>query len=727
MNHGLWSKFTMKHQLSKKLTGLGLIAVSLLIAGHVSAQNEEAAGAVDDSTITYPAAFFAEYSPVSVNDMINVIPGVNLSGGGRRGGNRRGLGSGENEILINGQRMTGKSNSGRDQLSRISASQVDYIEIIRGSSEELDVRNSGQTLNVVLLDSGSRRSINTEVNMDRYEDGTLDPGGKVSMSGQTGSFSYLLSAEAEPRYNNNIRNESSYDPDYTLKETIYEESVREETDLAVSSAFSYQFSKDLFQINALYGERSPPTDTERFITDQSLALPETRLEREESQFDRYNWEIGGDWEHSFDDGSKYRVLFIVNDQEGQNVRERFKVADDGTKNKDLFLYNLGRDRERIIRTSYTFNLAEAHGVEVGVERAQTIRNSDLRIGIPSTSGTPSDSVGGLVPLVIPNSTSEVEEIRYESFAVHNWQINDRMSLESTLLFEQSEISQSGDVSLSRDFNFVRPKIDYRFDLTSSMQFRASIERDISQLSFSDFSASTDNSDDDKDTELGNPNIVQEQSWVYTLNLEYRLPNNVGVLNSSVFYREIEDVIDRVDISTGPDNLSSTRGNIGDGERWGLNLSASLRLGFLGLPSALLNTNLSLQDSEIVDPFLGTTRRMRNNSRGFAGMGYRHDLTQYNMNYGFNYSYGLNGGTGRTSIDVDDIETYRNEPNLTLFMEKQAFGGTTFRLEAQNSLDSISCRERIRFDGATKNGVIEEIENSCNGSGPKFAVKVRRTF
>ena len=72
----------------------------------------------DDSSVIYDASFFAEFSPVNVNDMINLIPGVNIAMDYRGGSNnRRGLGPGENEILINGQRQTGKNNEGRSQLS----------------------------------------------------------------------------------------------------------------------------------------------------------------------------------------------------------------------------------------------------------------------------------------------------------------------------------------------------------------------------------------------------------------------------------------------------------------------------------------------------------------------------------------------------------------------------------------------------------------------------------
>jgi len=715
----------LEKQLKLRLVGLGLLSLAISHANLATAQ-EGFEDPLDDSTITYSADYFEEYSPVSVNDMINIIPGVDLNRRGGGNNNRRGLGAGENEVLINGQRMTGKSNSARDQLNRISADQVEYIEIIRGSSEELDVRNSGQVVNVVLSDAQSRRSVNTEINMDRYRDGSIGPGAKASVAGQSGAFNYLVGLEADPRFRKQVRDEVSYDPDYAIQEAVHEEDFREDTEFSVTSAFGYQMENDLLQLNAQYGYRNPPRSVERSITDFSLLQPVTRRETEERDFERYEWEIGGDWEHNFADNSKYRVLFIANDRQGEGYRERFQIDTDGNLDKNLFLYNLGRDRERIVRTSYTFDPAQDHGLELGIEGAQTIRDSDLRLGLAGT-GEPSDLVGGLVPVSVSNAGSQVEEIRFETFAVHNWQLSDRVSLESTLLYETSEISQTGDVFIQRDFNFLRPKINYIFNVTPSLQMRASVEKDVSQLSFSDFSANTDNSDEDKNTEQGNPNIVQEKSWVYEVAMEYRLPNNVGVLNSKVFYREIEDVIDRVDVTTDPDTPLSARGNIGDGERWGLELGASSRLGAIGLPNALLTANLNLQDSEVLDPFLGIERRMQNNSRGWANLGFRHDVLTMNMNYGFNFGKPFNGGTGRTTIDIDDIETETREPFLTMFMEKQAFNGTTFRLEAQNSLDSVQCRERIRYLGRTSAGIVEEIEDSCQGEGRTFSLRIRKSF
>ena len=127
----------------------------------------------EQSTVVYNSDYFDQWSPVTAQDMIDRIPGLTQGGSSRggfggsggfsgggfsgfRGGSRggRGFGNGNrgSEILINGKRTAGKNNSTGTQLARITFDQVDYIEIIRGTSGELDVRGSGQVVNVVLTD-----------------------------------------------------------------------------------------------------------------------------------------------------------------------------------------------------------------------------------------------------------------------------------------------------------------------------------------------------------------------------------------------------------------------------------------------------------------------------------------------------------------------------------------------------------------------------------------------
>ena len=717
----------MKRRLASFFTILAL-SPSLGLSQNPESPTETAPepASVDDLSVVYEAAYFDQFQPVSVNDMVSRIPGIGLALGGGGGGGCRGLGGGACEILINGQRITGKSNEGRSQLSRISADDVDYIEIIRGTSEEIDVRGGGQVVNIVLRAAQSRSSIAAEISTDRMQDSKLAPGARLSYSVQNGNLNYLFHIQSDPNYVNQVIRESSFDPEGVATERRLEESTRDQTNYETSVNLGYQFEKSMVQLNALYGQTAPPTDITRGIIGLAEDNPSVNLEREANQGRRDNWELGGDYEYSFDNRSKFRFLFIVNDRDFDFTRERFQVGSD-EETKDLFLFSAARDRERIARSSYTFNLLAGQAIETGVEIAQTIRDSEIRLGNDDEGGEPSAAHGGLFPVDVDNALSSVEEIRSEYFAIHNWQLTDSMSLETALVYESSEITQSGDVGNSRSFGFFKPRVDYRYNLTESLQFRATAEKTVSQLSFSDFSATTDNSDDDQDTIAGNPNIRQEQTWRYDLNLEYRLPNNIGVLNSKFYYRDVSDVIDRIDVSPSPDNLQSARGNIGNGTRYGLNLDASTQLSYLGLPNALFTVRLGINESELLDPFLGIERRFGWSRRWNGRTEFRHDVNKYNLSYGFNYSTQAREGSNYTRIDVFDIEREIPDYDLNLFFEKRAFGGVTFRFDMRNANDRNFCRERTRFDGATVDGIVEEIENSCRQPGVRYSLKIRNTF
>ncbi len=717
----------MKRRLASFFTILAL-SPSLGLSQNPESPTETAPepASVDDLSVVYEAAYFDQFQPVSVNDMVSRIPGIGLALGGGGGGGGRGLGGGAGEILINGQRITGKSNEGRSQLSRISADDVDYIEIIRGTSEEIDVRGGGQVVNIVLRAAQSRSSIAAEISTDRMQDSKLAPGARLSYSGQNGNLNYLFHIQSDPNYVNQVIRESSFDPEGVATERRLEESTRDQTNYETSVNLGYQFEKSMVQLNALYGQTAPPTDITRGIIGLAEDNPSVNLEREANQGRRDNWELGGDYEYSFDNRSKFRFLFIVNDRDFDFTRERFQVGSD-EETKDLFLFSAARDRERIARSSYTFNLLAGQAIETGVEIAQTIRDSEIRLGNDDEGGEPSAAHGGLFPVDVDNALSSVEEIRSEYFAIHNWQLTDSMSLETALVYESSEITQSGDVGNSRSFGFFKPRVDYRYNLTESLQFRATAEKTVSQLSFSDFSATTDNSDDDQDTIAGNPNIRQEQTWRYDLNLEYRLPNNIGVLNSKFYYRDVSDVIDRIDVSPSPDNLQSARGNIGNGTRYGLNLDASTQLSYLGLPNALFTVRLGINESELLDPFLGIKGRFGWSRRWNGRTEFRHDVNKYNLSYGFNYSTQAREGSNYTRIDVFDIEREIPDYDLNLFFEKRAFGGVTFRFDMRNANDRNFCRERTRFDGATVDGIVEEIENSCRQPGVRYSLKIRNTF
>ena len=700
----------------------------------------------DDSTVVYPASYFTEFAPVTAQDMLDRIPGAGgggssgfsgggfpggssggfSRGGGGRGGRGFGGGSRGSEILINGKRTAGKNNSTGGQLDRITAEQVDYIQIIRGTSGELDVRGSGRVINVVLFEQLTSSSISYEASASRSRDHTVKPGGDLSYSGQRGGLNFLFNANVQKPYSDYISKENSILGDFSPNDLVREDRVTEGDTAMFSTNLDYEInSNSSARINALFREGDGPTELFRRTTDLKVNPNTVMLQREESPTETDNWEIGGDYEYNTARGDRFKILFISNEATFETTRQRWDVEDDGSETKNLFLDNASTTRERIVRSSYTMDILQGQDIEFGAERAQTILDSNLALGLASSTGTPSADFGGLVPISVANANSSVEEIRVESFVIHNWIFNPRMSLETSVLYENSEITQSGDVSKKRDFDFIKPKVDFRYDLTPTIQLRGSIEKVVEQLSFNDFVAATDRNDEDSNIQAGNENLRQEWYWKYDINAEYRLPNDIGVVSGNIFFEDWQDRIERIDVSPSEDNLQAANGNIGDGQAWGVNLSASIRMRMIDMPNLLISSRLSLADSRITDPFLGIERRMRYKDRGRWTMGFRHDISRWNMNYGLTWSQEFTGNSKR--YDIDDIEISSRDPFTNAFVEVIAFGGTTFRLEAFSFNNAKFCRERQRFVGRISDGILEEIEDQCGNSGRRLSLRVSGTF
>ena len=694
-------------------------------AGATPVESPENADESANSTVVYSSDFFSQYNPVTANDMLDRIPGISLGGGGPGGrGGDRGLGTGGN-LLINGQRIAGKGNSARDQLDRITAAEVDRIEIIRDTSGALNVRGASEVINVILLASQSRSSTTVELVNRLNHDDTLETGGSVAWSQQVGNFQALVNLEARPNYENRDNREVRLGPNNELVGTLFETNIRDQQEHTLSTNLSYSLGAHRMQLNALISEGDHPRPVRRDFVDFTDAGLVNRIEEEDVNKEERNWEVGGDYEFSFDDGSRLSVLFVANNEIRNTVRERYSAnpAEVGLS-KNLFIDSRQERQEFIVQGNYNFSINEAQSLRVGIESADTQLDSSLLIGSSFGSEPASTSVGGLSPLLsVSNPGTKVQEIRYEGFAFHNWTLSDRSSLESSLVYETSEISQTGAVSKTRDFQFWRPSFDYRFNITENFRFRGTVKRSVSQLSFSSFAATTNEEDRDLNALAGNPELEPQTSWDYEGQLEYRLPNDGGVISSSISYSDIDNYIGRINATIDPEEPLSATGNVAPAKRWAMFNRASIRLNKLNLPNAILGVTLGLFDSEIIDPFLKTKQRI--GGRGFAGINFRHDITSLGLSYGIDYSHSIWGGN--YDIDIRTITRNDRERSLDLFVSKVWFKDWTFRLESDNTLDASRCRYRQRFNGTTIDGDISLIQDSCSSRYRRLNLSIQTTF
>ncbi len=715
--------------MKKKITGLICLLAPLFtaisgFAQEADVERQQVNPGDADSTVVYSAEFFAQYNPITASDMLDRIPGVNIFGGGPGGGGGRGLGTGGN-LLINGQRIAGKDNSARDQLDRITAAEVERIEIIRDTSGELNVRGAGEVINIILTAVPSRSSTTAELVQRLNHDDTYEVGGSLAWSQQIGNFQSLVNVESRPRYENRDNREVRVTSDGELLGTLFETRIRDQDEQSFSTNMSYSTGPHRMQFNALISEGDHPRPIRRDFVDFFDSGPIESIQEEQIQNEESNWEVGGDYEFSFEDGSRLAVLFVVNDEIRNFVRERFEADPaDEPLTKNLFIDSKRENKEFIVQTNYNFSLDDSQSLRIGLERANNQLDSTLLIGSSFGSEPPSDAFGGLSPLPsISNPGTHVEEIRYEGFAFHNWTINDRASLESSIVYETSEISQSGVVSKTRDFQFWRPSFDFRYNFADNFRFRGTVQRNVSQLSFSTFAATTNEEDRDRDAFAGNPELEPQTGWNYEGELEYRLPNDGGVLSTSLFYNDIDNRIGRINATIDPNEPLSATGNVGPAWQIGWFTRASIRLNAFNLPNAIVSARMGIFDSEILDPFIN--QKVRTGGRGFGNFEFRQDITELGLSYGAEYRHSIWGGF----YDINIVTRTRNDRQRTLdlFVQKVWFDDWIFRLETDNTLDASECRYRERYDPSIINGAIELIQDSCSSRYRRWILSVQTTF
>ncbi len=673
-----------------------------------------------NTDVSYPASYFQQWNPVTAADMVERIPGIAiaLEDNSSANQNDRGLGSAES-ILINGRRLSGKDNDAQSQLDRIPFDQVSHIEIIRGTSVELvGVRNEGQIINVVTLQN-SNMTMTAGAGMVGYQDGHVEPQATWVLNGSGNALDYRLGLERRPEYQviQSIEESVYGTGDFSPNDLRLTTDTTDQVNQILTANTAYQINpQQSLVLNLQYEQSDPPRSIDRTIVNYNFQPPAIFREREDFDASRDSWEIGADYNLAFADNSNLQLLTINNQQDSKSQRNRYRVLANQRLQQDLSIRNNTVDSERIIRAVYNRPVTAAQSVEFGVERAQTTLETSLSLARLGSGDE-------LVNVPVPNANSEIEEVRYEGFVVHNWQLNTRMRLESTLLYEVSEITQTGEVNKSRDFSFLRPKLDYRFNITPTLQFQFAIEKFVAQLSFSDFAANTDPRDEERDTVAGNPELRQQQSWRYTSTLEYRFSESRGVINVRAWHWDVSDAIGRIDVSTTNAPLQSAAGNIGDGEVQAVQINASFR----PQPNLLLSAGVLARASKVIDPFSGQSRRLVPNDRGFYTLGLRHDLPALSFNYGIDYRGASQGN--RPLYDINRIDHVDSQEDLTLFVEKTALTGLDLvgRLELRNVLNVGMCSDRFRFDDILSVGNIVEVERRCNERGSQWVASLRGTF
>lgn len=657
----------------------------------------------DQSVVTYEKEYFTRYNPATLLEMLQRVPGVqsildaNRGGGGggtQRGGQQeRGFGSGGDQILINNRRLSGKANDINGTLQRISASQVERVEIIRGASGDLDVQSQGLVVNVVMDDSGSTSSTFWKVG-GRYSEGYIfTPAVQVSHNGSTERLDYIVGLEAKQSQHIEHRDDTIFTPAGVQTGYAERRLDRQNKYLRFNGNISYNTENgDELRLNGQFEPGRFKIREPRFR--QNVGATRENQNWNEDQTSQ-KWEIGGDFTKRIDGIGSWKTLFIVN-RDRIDKQEVFSIVLD-TGDDPVFRNDEYRvKQEKILRTSITTNLMSNQSLEVGGELA--INNFDKLF-------TSEDYVDDSFEISV-NDDVAVKENRYELFANHTFNISSQMVLQSSVIGEFSKISSltvpllGDNIERSKKFSFLKPRVDFRYDFNDRNQIRATVEKKVSQLDFQNFVATYDVQNDL--LRLGNTGIVPEKSWNYSATYEHRLPDDAGSLQVEFFYRDLMDYIELVDFTeffdANGDAISradldpvSKSGNIPSARSQGIKTNASLRFGFIGLPEAVFSVEHTWDDTDVVDQFSGVNRPFKWKSEHEVKLNFRHDITDWGVSY---------GGSGTIKSDssrheLNQVGNSYNGDNYEMFVEKQ-FGSTLKLIFQFEHINLLKYRTRVDF-------------------------------
>ena len=577
--------------------------------------------AQEDSKIIYNQAYFKQYNITNAADAINRIPGIESLSSGNNSANyepgnnnkRRGFGSSGTKILINGERQSSKSNNIVKTLERINAESLIRIEVIRGTEAGLDVRSDGVIVNIIVDGNLSKGSGTWSAALGYLTSGSSNWRGIGSWSTKIKKTDIVFGFERIGDLNSRKYNEFTVDQDksllyYRLRETIeYQSSNRINIDL--NSKIN---DKNTIRINTLLwfnGKENSPQIQEYFSpadVKNEAFYKKINWDRKE---DNDGWEFGGDWEHQINKSHSLKLRVVLTEEnEDQNDISLLNDTENAYQNSAET--NIRKENERIIRLGFNKLIGKNSSLEYGIESAYNKLNRSFNLRFFDSNSIETNA--GLI-----NTSGLVEEDRYEGFFSYNFPISEKIRTELALNYEWSEISQSGDINLSREFKYWKPRIDIKWDYNKNRQIRFNIERNVGQINFDDFISSYDQFEETIRT--GNPDLRPETEWKFKLEHEWRLPNDGGVITIKGSAREIDGPVDRLPI----DGYAGI-GNLGSGKRTKATIDGSIRINKI-LQGGVFTFMGFLQSTEVTDPVTNIKRDFSWFTRWQTRIGLRQDV------------------------------------------------------------------------------------------------------
>ncbi len=652
---------------------------------------------------TYTPADFARFAPRNALDMLNQVPGFAIV---ESDNERRGLGQATGNVLINGERFSGKSTDIFTELRRISAANVARIEIVDGATLNISGL-TGQVANIITTNQGlsgnfvyrpqirARRTPARLLNGEISINGSIDPATQYSLSFRNDSFR-----------NGNAGPETVFTPAGVILDVRDEVLFVDGEQPRLSGTLRRNFGDgSILNANAAFG-------LYHFNADETSPRSNpVRLREFHEQEREYNYELGGDYEFALL-GGRLKLIGLRRFEHSPYSQTLTETFADGRPTFGQRFTQVADETETIARGEFRWRGGNADW-QVSLEGA--LNQLDIENALFDL-----DTAGTFVVVPFPNSAATVEERRAEAMLTYGRPLSANLTLQASAGGEYSELSQTGAGGLTR--TFYRPKgfLNLAWRPRPGLDVSARIERAVGQLNFFDFVASANVSGGTANA--GNANLVPPQSW----NAQIQASRNLGpwgTATARLYGRLISDIVDIIPI--GIDGQSP--GNLdGAATVFGIQWTSTFNFDPIGWRGAKVDVNLQFQRTRLEDPLTGISRAINENMTRQVEVNFRHDVPSTSWAYGGGF-FQFRQSAG---FRLDQRFRFLDTPgNLGLYVEHKDVFGLTVRASVDNLLGTNESFSRTFFDGrrnATNSNILFT-EDRDRFYGPIFTLTISGTI
>jgi hypothetical protein len=693
----------------RKGTALLAGVAMLSLPGIARAQDDAAAAPAavtgvqqnPDGGTTYAPEFFTRFSPTSALDMLGQVPGFTI----RAAAQERGLGQVTGNVLINGERVTTKSDDIFTQLQRIPATRVVRIEIVDGAKFNIPGL-TGQVANVITASTGIAGHFIYRANFRPHYAKPSYFGGEASVGGSAGRLDWNLS------YNHGVGRGAAGGPGGLITDGAGNVTEHRFIDQyfkgdypKVSGSLKWTSpGGTVVNLNGNYNWSiidNSNDENRDLVTGVDLFRDFQSRERD------HGYEVGGDVDIPLG-MSHLKLIGLTNASHVSARSDSVFIYDDHSPSTGDRFALQSDSSEHIARAEYRWNMLGGTW-ELDAEAAfnrydQAAQLFDL------------DPAGTFDEIPFPGGSGGVKEDRYEMILNDGLTLGTGLSLNAAIGGEYSKLSQTGPGGLVRTFWRPKGSVSLAWTPKKGVDLSLKFARVVGQLSFGDFLAHA--FVDQNNQNASNPELVPSQEWDLDLEAKKTL-GKWGSTDLKLYAKWIQNYVDIIPLPGGIE----ARGNIPHARLYGVNWTSTFNFDPAGWKGAKLDASIIYEGTSYKDPLTGVPHEWSYNNDINLNLDFRDDLPHSNWAWGGGFTW----QRIQPYYRLGEVGLNHEGPYTYLFIENKDVFGLNVNFQVFNLTNGRAYFHRTVWDGERDTAPILFVEDQNLSVEPIFQLTVKGKF